>query len=261
MYLCIYIGRAKLNQMIESRETQLTNRLVNYLRSDNVHLGDRLPAERKLAEILETSRNTLRNALKMMQARGILTVKPNSGYYLAAKPESDAIVAPRSRKETLPWVSDQLEALFLFEPIAVAMAAERMTGDELKSLELCLVNLSKAILENNTQMIVGYHKAFHEIIASGTHNRSIAKMLDRLVVTYELISDVIHRIEQDRRDRIFALHVNLFKAISSRDKAKAQNESREMIRYITVLLNEFEDVALPENPAFLSGGDSNGNNK
>ncbi|MFO7620487.1 MAG: FCD domain-containing protein [Bacteroidales bacterium] len=247
--------------MIESRETQLTNRLVNYLRSDNVNLGDRLPAERKLAEILETSRNTLRNALKMMQARGILTVKPNSGYYLVARPDSDTIAGPRSRKETLPWISDQLEALILFEPIAVAMAAERMTGDELKSLELCLVNLSKAILENNTQMIVGYHKDFHEIIASGTHNRSITKMLERLVVTYELISDVMHRIEQERRDKLFALHVNLFKAISAKDTTKAQNVSREMIRYITVLLNEFEDVALPENLAFLSGGDSNKDNK
>jgi len=246
--------------MIERSETQLTNRLVDYLRSENVHLGDRLPAERKLAELLKTSRNTLRNALKMMQARGILTVKPNSGYYLAARPEADAIASPVNRNETLPWISDQLEALILFEPTAVAMAAERMTNDELKSLELCLVNLSKAILENNTQMIVGYHRDFHEIIASGTHNRSISKMLERLVLTYELISDVMHRIEQERRDRLFALHVNLFKAISRRDKTKARNESREMIRYITVLLNEFENVALPENLTFLSGGDDNGDN-
>jgi GntR family transcriptional repressor for pyruvate dehydrogenase complex len=232
--------------MIESRESQLVTRLVEYLKSDEVQLGERLLAERKLAEILHTSRNTLRNALKMLQARGILNVKANSGYYLTIRPGSEADSDYLNSQQTLPWISDQLEALIIFEPVAVGMAAERMTDTEIKSLETCMVSLSKAILENNTRSIVSNHKKFHEIIAAGTHNHSIARMLERLVVTYELISDLMHRIEQEKRDKIFALHVNLFKAVSSRDIDKAQTESREMIKYLTILLNEYEGVRLPD---------------
>lgn len=227
-------------------ESQLINRLVEYLKSDEVQLGERLPAERKLAEILHTSRNTLRNALKMMQARGILNVKANSGYYLCERPDNEVVTDSLSRQQTLPWISDQLEALIIFEPIAVGMAAERMTDAEIKSLETCMVSLSKAILENNTRSIVSNHKKFHEIIAAGTHNRSITRMLDRLVVTYELISDMMQRIEQEKRDKIFALHVNLFKAISSRDIDRSKSESRGMLEYITLLLGEYEGVTLPE---------------
>ena len=90
------------------------------------------------------------------------------------------------------------------------------------------------------------NKKFHEIIAAGTHNRSIARMLERLAVTYELISDVMQRIEQEKRDKIFALHVNIFKAISSRSIERAKTESSEMIKYITILLSEYEGVSLPE---------------
>ena len=166
--------------------------------------------------------------------------------YLSGRPDTEAVTDSLNRQQTLPWISDQLEALIIFEPVAVGMAAERMTDAEIKSLEDCMVSLSKAILENNTRSIVSSHKKFHEIIAAGTHNRSIARMLERLAVTYELISDVMQRIEQEKRDKIFALHVNIFKAISSRSIERAKTESSEMIKYITILLSEYEGVSLPE---------------
>jgi DNA-binding FadR family transcriptional regulator len=166
-----------------------------------------------------------------------------------------------SRQDTLPRITEQLEALLLFEPIAAGIASIRMTASELKSLEAVLVDLSKAILYNDTSKIVSSHKAFHEIISAATHNRSIVRMLDRMAVTYEMISDVMHRIDQEKRDKVFALHVKLFKAISSREEGTATRESREMIKYITILLHEFEGVDLPEyfknNPA---GNDHPGQN-
>jgi len=232
--------------MSSKKEEQLIQKLKTYLQGEYMQVGDRLPSERNLAIELGFSRNSVRNAIKMFQAKGILEVRPSSGYYLVSKSKLESLFIDKDEEEEKTWVRDQLEAFFLFEPQAVMLAAGKMSEREMKSLENCLVDLSKSILENNTGAIVNNHKAFHEIIARGTGNRAIYQMMQRLEYTYELIANVIQKISQEEKDQIFALHVNLFKSISNRDTAKSYEMAREMVLSISDLLNRFEGVELPD---------------
>ena len=227
-------------------ESQLIQDLKEYLQSEEIKIGDRLPSERKMAEILGSSRNSVRNAIKMIQAKGILEVKPSSGYYLKTKSNLEGLLGSNDTKEEKGWITDQLEAFYLFEPQAVMLAAGRMSEEEIKVLEDCLVKLSKAILENNAIEIVSNHKGFHEIVAQGTGNKAIIQMMQRLELTYQLIADIFQKISQDEREEIFALHVNLFTAISGRDKKKAFELSQDMVLSTSDLLNRFEGISLPD---------------
>jgi len=138
------------------------------------------------------------------------------------------------------------------------LATSRMSEEDIKTLEKCLVLLSKAILENNAREIVSNHKAFHEIIAGGTGNKAIFQMMQRLEYTYALIADIISKISQEEREAIFARHANLFQSISARDKVKSFDLSREMVLSISDLLNRFEGVELPDSiKEELSSTDNN----
>jgi len=241
-----------------NKESQLIQDLKAYLQSDDIKIGDRLASERALAEILGSSRNSVRNTIKMFQAKGILEVRPSSGYYLKTKSALENLLVAKDENEEKGWITDQLEAFYLFEPQAVMLATSRMSEEDIKTLEKCLVLLSKAILENNAREIVSNHKAFHEIIAGGTGNKAIFQMMQRLEYTYALIADIISKISQEEREAIFARHANLFQSISARDKVKSFDLSREMVLSISDLLNRFEGVELPDSiKEELSSTDNN----
>lgn len=231
--------------MCSKKEYRIVKKIVELLADEGFKTGSRLPSERELSASLESSRNTIRSAVKILVANGVLEVRPGSGYFLVSKSKLDDISETNSEEKDKGRLSEQLEAFFLFEPTAVTLATERMSDDDIKELEDCVVKMSKAFLENDIQKIVSSHKEFHQIIARGTGNRSVRLMLERLEITYILVANVIHKIEQEDRNLIFAKHVNLFKAIKTRDVDAARKMSLQMILSTALLLNKFEDIELP----------------
>lgn len=232
--------------MIENKEHKLIFQISDMLKAESYSVGDRLPSERKMSEMFKASRNTVRSAFRTIAATGAIEVKRSSGYYLVSKSSLEDLYQYNNEDDDKLRISEQLEAFFLFEPTAVVMATERMDAIELKKLEDCVVRMSNAILENDIQKIVDSHRSFHQIIAAGTGNRSINLMLERLEITYVLVSNVMHKISLEERNNIFARHVNLFKAINSGDAETARKMSLQMILSTSLLLKKFEDIPMPK---------------
>lgn len=231
--------------MHHQMEQKVISELLNYLDDDKQTIGVRLPSERKLAEQLSTSRSTLRSALKTLQAKGVLEVKAGSGCYLKSKDEIETLLNT-NQSDNKSQISDSLEAFYLFEPIAVALATNRMDDATLKSLEQCIVDLSVAILVPDIDKIVENHKNFHKIIIKSTDNTFITTTLHRFELTYVLVSNMMSQASIEQRNKIFALHVNLFQAIKERNPEKAKNASEDMIMSTSVLLAQYEGIELPK---------------
>lgn len=231
--------------MIENKEQQAVKDLLLYLKEERLIVGARLPSERTLSEELSVSRSTLRNSLKILQAKGILEVKAGSGYYLITNNIPSGLFS-NEHTNNKKQISESLEAFYLFEPVAVALAAERMEEETLETLEQCLVNLSKAILIPDIDKIVENHKTFHQIIISATGNDYIVKTLQRFEHTYIMVSNMMSQISIDQRNRLFALHVNLFKSIKEKSPKQAKLDSENLIRSTCMLLAQYEEIELPK---------------
>ena len=238
--------------MHQQQEQKVIRELLNYLNDDKQTIGVRLPSERKLTEQLSTSRSTLRSALKTLQGKGVLEVKAGSGCYLKSKNEIEALLN-NNQTDDKSQISDSLEAFYLFEPIAVAIATDRMDADTLKSLEQCIVDLSVAILVPDIDKIVENHKNFHKIIIKSTGNNFIATTLQRFELTYVLVSNMMSQASIEQRNRIFALHVNLFQAIKDRNPEKAKSASEDMIMSTSILLAQYEGIELPKVISNIAG--------
>ena len=101
--------------------------------------GDRLPREADLAERLGLSRNSLREAVKALSLIHVLDVRQGDGTYVTSLAPGlllDALsfVVEFHRDDT---VLEFLEVRRILEPAATAMAAQRMTDDDIAGLRRC----------------------------------------------------------------------------------------------------------------------------
>lgn len=239
-------GLSKYKVMCLKKEELLVNELIHFLVNSDLKEDDRLPSEREMSEMLNTSRNTLRSAAKILQANGILYVKPGSGYFLKStlNLEQHLIIVDGPRQKAR--ISEQLEGFFLFEPIVVELATKRITEKEIHQLERHLVALSKAILEGNTGKIGISHKIIYQTISLSTQNQVMSMVLDKFERMFEAVSIVLSHISQSERSNIFAAHVNLVNGIKSKNPATSSQNSKTLITLLAILLNKYDSIDIPK---------------
>ena len=239
-------GLSKYSVMCLKKEELLVNEVIHFLENSDLKEDDRLPSEREMSGMFNTSRNTLRSAAKILQANGILYVKPGSGYFLKSKInlEQHLIIVDEAQQKAR--ISEQLEAFFLFEPIVVNLCTTRINENDMRQLERHLVTLSKAILEGNTYRIGTSHKIIYTTISLSTNNQVMTMVLDKFELMFEAVSIVLSRISQTERSNIFAAHVNLVNGIKNRNPETASQNSKTLIILLAMLLNKYQSIDIPK---------------
>ena len=141
--------------------------------------GDRLPREADLAERLGLSRNSLREAVKALSLIHVLDVRQGDGTYVTSLEPSlllDAMgfVIDFHRDDT---VLEFLEVRRILEPAATAMAASRMTQDDVADLRALLEALGH---DPSIEELVANDLEFHRRIALGAGNQVLCSLVDGL---------------------------------------------------------------------------------
>jgi GntR family transcriptional regulator, transcriptional repressor for pyruvate dehydrogenase complex len=141
--------------------------------------GDRLPREPDLAERLGLSRNSLREAVKALSLIRVLDVRQGDGTYVTS-------LAPGLLLDALSFVVDFhrddtvlefLEVRRNLEPSATALAASRMTDDQIDELRALLAELGD---NPGIDALVANDLEFHRRIAAGSGNGVLRSLIDGL---------------------------------------------------------------------------------
>jgi GntR family transcriptional repressor for pyruvate dehydrogenase complex len=141
--------------------------------------GDRLPKEADLAERLGLSRNSLREAVKALSLIRVLDVRQGDGTYVTS-------LQPEVLLDTVGFVLDfhrddsvlhLLEVRRILEPAATAMAAHRMTGDEIVHIGELVTAMDNAADLNE---LIKLDLEFHRRIAVGSGNPVLSSLIDSL---------------------------------------------------------------------------------
>ena len=145
--------------------------------------GDKLPNENDFSSELGVSRNTLREAIRILNTYGILEIQRGKGTFI-----TDAAVSGTAKKDldsmsfAMVDIKDLFEIRLILEPEAAYLAAERGTEREIHRI----VELSKEIearIRNHEDRTKEEH-AFHTSIARATHNKFMNNMIP---ILYEAI--------------------------------------------------------------------------
>jgi DNA-binding GntR family transcriptional regulator len=184
---------------------QVRDHLRDRIVTGKLQPGDRM-VERELAAEYGVSRIPVREAIRILESEGFVSVVPRRG-----------VVVRRMEKRDIEELFDVREAL---EVLAVRRATERATKAELRQLEKTLTAARKALLSDNLEAIGAANDSFHDGIIGLAHNGLLATMLEPL-------SGRLHWLfrQSDDPAALYAEHQQLFEAISSGDPDRAAAEA------------------------------------
>jgi GntR family transcriptional repressor for pyruvate dehydrogenase complex len=207
--------------------------------------GTRLPAERKLAEMLGVSRNSLREAIFSLKARGLLSSRRGSGVFVTDRLQS-AISSPwRQLLADHPDLRlDTLEFRREHEGATAYYAALRATRGDLKKIGIIIGRLDAAYDAGNKNDEQLADADFHEAIAEASHNSMFLYLHSNMLrMLREHISLNLRSMAEDsgRTTRILReQHHRVFDAIRSKDPEAAR---RAMLEHIDFTKSELQKRA------------------
>ncbi|WP_258046696.1 FadR/GntR family transcriptional regulator [Sphingomonas folli] len=153
---------------------QVARRLQQSIRLGHYPVNSRLPSERELAELLGVSRPTVREAVIVLELRGVVEMRHSAGVYVVAtEPET---AASDLTDNVGPF--EVTEARRLFEGEAAALAAGTIEDLELTELEGLLSQMADNGLDQTIRERAD--RDFHLTLARSTRNEAIVSVVQTL---------------------------------------------------------------------------------
>lgn len=213
---------------------RLAARILAQIRAGELKPGDRLPRESELSSSYDVSRNTAREALRVLASQGLVVSKrgvgggtfvshPSAGHITDALTTGLGLL---SSADTIA-VSALLEVREMIELQAAELAALRRTGEELELMRTSLFDPSDV----DPSTVFHHNRSFHNLVLRATHNPLL-----------EVVVEPVFRILEQRFSRELADasfwtrvdedHRGILELIELRDQAGAREATRAHLRFL-----------------------------
>lgn len=130
--------------------------------------GGKLPNENDLSAELSVSRATLREAIRILTARGVLEIRRGKGTFVRSPLPAPQDLGLQQLSKTRVNARDLYEMRLIFEPQAASLAAQRATQSELRRILQLGGRIEEKIKHGEDR--TADEQAFHKAIATATHN-------------------------------------------------------------------------------------------
>jgi GntR family transcriptional repressor for pyruvate dehydrogenase complex len=210
-----------------STAERIVENLITLIRERSLKLGDKLPPERQLCEMIGVSRPILREALKALQVMNIIDIRQGAGAYIKSLEPEDVV-------EHLDIVfhldsslyHDLYEARRVIEVSIASMAAEKIHDRELVLIE---ENIRQAAADiDNEQAFAERDLELHEMILKAAGNRVIPVFMQSINKLALLIRQKTNAMPSIRKNTIKD-HKAILRALKNHDP---QESARAMERHI-----------------------------
>jgi len=217
------LSRVNLSQQIADHLEEVI------LSSPTSKVAEKLPGELKLAKQYNVSRPVIREALKLLQERGLITLKNGSGAYIT-RPENDTVMNAINRIMQVDRIkSDDLTQMReILELSSVDRAVKCITDEQLREMDEILSKFEDKSLPLKER--VKLDEQFHIAIAQATGNELLSMFVGVLT---SLLRDYMGKgilIEGGIEDAI-KRHREIYQALLNRD-AKAVHQA--MVEHLKV---------------------------
>lgn len=221
----------------------VAQRIVQDALRGNIKPGDLLEPERTMLEKYQTGRGTLREALRLLEFQGVISLKPGPrGGPVFQNPDASHLgstLVLLMQLQSAPF-RNIAEVRTALEPMISNMAATRMTDDSLVELR-STVDQMKDDLDDQYSFLDA-NKRFHDIIAWSSGNALFGYIVDSLL---GIMDGTIIGIDypSPRRAAILKAHVSIFEALNARDAGESEARMRTHIdEYVRYAQRKFPEV-------------------
>jgi DNA-binding FadR family transcriptional regulator len=238
----------------------VARQIVAQILGDRLGEGTRLPTERAMLEEYEVGRSTLREALRLLESRGILKIRTGrDGGPVVRRP------LPADLGEAMTLIlqfegvafSEVFAARQALEPVLAGMAAKNANEAVLAELRGCVDRMARSIDESS--VFHAENLRFHELVATAAGS----PVLELLSSAVEWVADGIAfgavdaGFSQTQRQLALTWHERIYSALTAGDATAAEatmeghlQDSREawMSRYADVTQRPVQWTPITESP-------------
>ncbi len=160
----------------ENATDDIIRQIRSLLDSGDLQPGDKLPAERKLAEKFQVARSQVREAFKKLEFYNIIKTMPQSGSVISAIESTalNSLISDILKMDNCDFHS-LVEARSIIEINAAKLCAIRRTEEDLKMIESAMNKYNKKIKECGSALEEDLY--FHRTIAEGSKNTVLKSMM------------------------------------------------------------------------------------
>jgi DNA-binding FadR family transcriptional regulator len=191
--------------------------IVDIIKRKNMKAGDKLPSESELTELLNVSRSTLREALKILTSRNILVTRQGSGIFVS---KNTGIVNDPFGLEFLgseKLILDMFDTRLILEPEIAAIAAINASKEDIEKIKKQCDEVEKAINENVTY--ADKDALFHKLISETSGNTIINHIIP---IVHNSIQKSIDYTNNSLIQNTVYYHRKITEAIQNRDSLGAK---------------------------------------
>lgn len=215
--------------MPQVRRTPLADQaaelLMDRVRDGEWELGAKLPGETTLAPQLGVGRSTVREAIRQLAAKGVLTTRQGAGVFVTA------LEVPESWRN----VVDRADIVSVIDArIAIETAAAGLAADERDDLDIAAMRTSLKLRRKASGRVEDYvdaDMAFHRVVIAAAKNPILLDLFDGFTARLREAMIAMLRIGGDSgSDKDHDIHARLAAAIENHDAETAVYLSRSHLQ-------------------------------
>ena len=207
---------------------RVAGQIARFIQGNGLTPGDRLPGERELSELLGVSRASVREALRSLQARGVVLVRHGKGVFVAPPDEGERALERFARLREVG-----MEELFAMREVlevpAAGWTAAAATDEQLQDLVQTFETLAEGVRNRQPASELQIMDAkLHLQIAEYANNRFLA-------MTQTVLQEMLARSMETtlaiagRPARSVREHAEIVEALLARDPSRARAAARRHI--------------------------------
>ncbi|MEX2444840.1 MAG: FadR/GntR family transcriptional regulator [Alkalispirochaeta sp.] len=208
---------------------EIARRIREMIESGAYSVGDKLPTEMELRDQFGVGRSSVREALRILQAYGLVELRPGTGAFVAS-------VSERSEESIRTWfieketeLDEMMEVRMAVEPLAVRLAIEKASDAELQEIVAIHEKFTKAVENADPLELATLDEAFHTAIISASHNSLLIKINRLLVEAFREYRTKAFGIPENIVDAL-GPHETIVAGLQEKNRAKGEKGMQEHLR-------------------------------
>lgn len=181
---------------------EVVKRISDLVRSGGYSTGDRLPTEEAIRKELGVGRSTVREALRVLQAYGVVELRSGRGAFVRDKGDYTYKMVREWFMEKESELHELFEVRLAIEGAAIPLAIERGTRKQLDEIRKIHDRFRASVEAKNNIELASLDEAFHRAIVDAANNRYLSRING-------LVSDAL----MEYRKRSFAVEANVINAL------------------------------------------------
>ena len=210
--------------------SQVEERIRELIDSKKYTEGMKLPTENELCQSMNVGRGTVREALRLLQAKGLVEIKPGRGAFVASKQAVDinpVVWLVQNEKE----LRDAIEVRNALEPVAARKMAETASEAALRRLKKIHADFLAAVKAGDTVQIAELDELFHGWIVRESGNQLLNEINVHLIQGMHTFRNKTFTVPENVRNAVEP-HTRILNAITGRDGNAAEQEMRKHLKMV-----------------------------